>query len=76
MKKLKNKVLFYKALLAEIVETLCSICLYLESEGRMRRNPQSMHMQGHFRQLKDASSVLREELSEEWKKNTNVKTRL
>lgn len=74
MKKLKNKVFFYKALLAEIVETLCSICLYLESEGRMRRNPQSMHMQGHFRQLKDASSVLREELSEEWKKN--VKTRL
>ena len=67
MKKIKKKILFYKALLVEIVETLCSICLYLESEGRMRRNPQSMHMQGHFRQLKDASRVLRGELAEERK---------
>lgn len=67
MKKIKKKILFYKALLVEIVETLCSICLYLESEGRMRRNPHSMHMQGHFRQLKDASRILMGELAEKRK---------
>lgn len=67
MGKIRNKIRFYKSLLVEIIETLCSICLYLESEGRMRRNPQSMHMQGHFRQLKDASRVLRGELAEERK---------
>lgn len=67
MKKIRNKIRFYKALLVEIIETLCTICLYMESEGRMRRNPQSMHMQGHFRQLKDASKVLRDELAEKRK---------
>lgn len=67
MRRIRNKIRFYKALLVEIIETLCSICLYMELEGRMRRNPQSMHMQGHFRQLKDASKVLRGELADKRK---------
>lgn len=64
MRKIKKKILFYKALLVEIVETLCSICLYLESEGRFRHNPHSWHMDSHFKILKQASSVLRSELAE------------
>ena len=63
MKKIKKKIIFYKALLMEVLETLCSICLYLESEGR--RNPHCMHMQSHFKMLKDASNVLRKELERE-----------
>jgi len=64
MKKIKKKIRFYKALLVEIVETLCTICLYLDFDGRMnRRNPKAEFMRGHFEQLKQASSVLRRELS-------------
>lgn len=68
MKKIRKKILFYKALLVEIVETLCTICLYLDFDGRMnRRNPKAEFMRGHFEQLRQASSVLRKELSEERK---------
>lgn len=64
MNKITKKILFYKALSVEVLETLCSVCLYLESEGRVRRNPQSMNMNSHFKMLKEASSVLRKELAE------------
>ena len=69
MKKIKRKIRFYKALLVEIVETLCSICLYLDFEGTLHhpRNPKAIYMKDHFEQLKQASSVLRKELSEERK---------
>lgn len=69
MKKIKRKILFYKALLVEILETLCSICLYLDYEGRFNRfrNPRADHMHSHFEQLKQASSVLRAELCEDRK---------
>lgn len=67
MRKIKKKIRFYKALLVEIVETLCTICLYLDFEGTLyhHRNPKAVHMRGHFEQLKQASSVLRKELSVE-----------
>ena len=67
MKKIKRKIRFYKALLVEIVETLCTICLYLDFEGTYNRykNPKATYMRDHFEQLKLASSVLRKELSEE-----------
>lgn len=70
MKKIKRKILFYKALLVEIVETLCTICLYLDLEGTLyhHKNPQAIYMKGHFEQLKQASLVLRKELSEGRKK--------
>lgn len=69
MKKIKRKILFYKALLVEIVETLCSICLYLDFEGTVyhHKNPKAVYMRGHFEQLKQASSVLRTELCEDRK---------
>lgn len=70
MKKIRKKILFYKALLVEILETLCSICLYLDFEGRVyhHKNPKAEFMRSHFEQLKQASSVLRKELSEEREK--------
>ena len=66
MKMIKRKILFYKALLVEIVETLCTICLYLDFEGTLyhHKNPKAIYMRDHFEQLKQASSVLRKELNE------------
>ena len=68
IKKAKAKVRFYKSLLFEVIETLCSICLYLESEGRYRHNPNCMHMHSHFYALKCYSEVLRNEIVEDGKK--------
>ena len=58
---MKKKIRFYKALLREIIETLCTICLYIEKEGRYTHNEESRHMRGHFIALKDFSEELREE---------------
>ena len=54
-----KKIRFYKALLVEIIETLCTICLYLERDGRYTHNEESRHMRGHFTILKDFSEDLR-----------------
>lgn len=56
---MKKKIRFYKALLIEIIETLCTICLYLERDGRYTRNEESRHMIGHFTALKAFSEDLR-----------------
>ena len=50
-----KKIRFYKALIIEIIETLCSICLYLERDGRYSHNEMSRYMRGHFNCLKDFS---------------------
>ena len=70
MKKIRKKILFYKALLVEILETLCTICLYLDFEGTVyhHKNPKAVYMRSHFEQLEQASSVFRKELSEEREK--------
>lgn len=65
MKKLKKRVCFYKAMLVEILETLCSICLYLETDARRTHNLQAHeHMRSHFNMLKEFSAVLRRDLVE------------
>ena len=56
-----KKIKFYKTLLIEIIETLCSICLYLDTEGRRNHNQYSTHMYDHFKQLKKYSEILRGE---------------
>lgn len=56
---MKKKLKFYKALLIEIIETLCTICLYLEQQGRRSGNEVSRHMRGHFVALKEFSEDLR-----------------
>ena len=57
---MKKKIRFYKALLIEIIETLCTICLFLEREGRYSHNEYSRYMRGHFTDLKAFSEDLRE----------------
>lgn len=59
-KKVKLKIRFYKCLLVEVIETLCSICLYLECE-RNYRNPYQRFMRSHFEQLKKYSEIIRAE---------------
>ena len=43
----------------EILETLATICLYLDYDGRHSRNPYSEHMRGHFEALKSFSEEIR-----------------
>lgn len=56
---MKKKIRFYKLLIAEILETLCTICLYLEYEGRHSHNKMSSNMIGHFKVLKKFSEDLK-----------------
>ena len=55
MKKLR----FYKLVLIEILETLCSICLYLEVDSRITHNKNGVFMGSHFETLKTYSEKLR-----------------
>lgn len=64
MKKLKKKVCLYKEMLVEILETLCSICLYLERAGIYTQNQYRECMRSHFTMLKKFSRCLMEELPE------------
>ena len=57
---MKRKIIFYRNLLAEICETLATICLYLESNSRRAHNPYGEHMRGHFNELELFSKELRE----------------
>lgn len=55
-----KKIRFYKFLLIEIMETLCTICLYLELEGRRNHNNRmAEHMRSHFECLKGFSEEMR-----------------
>lgn len=56
---MKKKIKFYRALVVELIETLCSICLYLESDSRRNHNPCGMYMRSHFEELKSFSEELR-----------------
>lgn len=56
---MRKKIRFYKVLLIEIIETLCTICLYLERDGKYNHNPESAHMISHFTTLKQFSTELR-----------------
>jgi len=55
-----KKIRFYRVLLIEIIETLCTICLYLEIEGRRSHNRMAEHMRSHFECLKGFSEELRQ----------------
>ena len=57
-----KKIRFYKNLLVEILETLCSICLYLDNESRRGHNHYGLYMYGHFKNLKYFSEKLRKGL--------------
>ncbi len=58
---MKKKIRFYKALLREVIETLCTICLYLEKSSRYGYgNSEGRHMRSHFTILKGFSDDLRD----------------
>ncbi len=56
-----KKIKFYKNILVEIIETLCSICLYLDSQGRREHNRNAEYMRDHFTRLKGFSEELRKD---------------
>ena len=60
MKKIKGKIRFYKELLIEVIETLCSICLFLERNARYSRMDAN-HFRSHFNYLKQFSQKLRDD---------------
>jgi hypothetical protein len=57
-KKIKDYISLQRRIQIEILETLCTICLWLERDGHYCRNPYSQYMDGHFRVLKDLSKEL------------------
>ena len=57
-----KRIRFYKAVLAEILETLCSICKYLETDSRYTNNSNGRYMRGHFDMLKSFSEEIRKGL--------------
>lgn len=61
---MRKKIKFYKLLLIELVETLCSICLYLEADSRRSHNHYGVYMPSHFNELKRFSKELRGERSD------------
>ena len=56
-----KKMRFYKRLLIEIIETLCTLCLYMYTEsGKFGgRNQYTTHFKGHFIALGKFSEELR-----------------
>lgn len=63
-KRLRNYIKLWSLIQHEILETLCTILLYLERDGHFDRNPYSKYMGTHFTQLKELSTKLREEMLE------------
>ena len=58
-KKIKNHFSLQRRIQREVLETLCSICLYLEIDGHFSRNHYSRYMGQHFGMLKELSDELR-----------------
>lgn len=48
----------------QVLETLSTICLYLEWDGRTAHNRYAQFFDSHFRALKNLSDELRKELEE------------
>lgn len=60
-KKIKNYFSLQRRIQIEILEMLCSICLYLRHDGHYDRNPYTQYMDSHFKCLKGLSEELRSE---------------
>lgn len=54
-----------KEMQVEVLETLATICLYLEADGRYSHNSRAWHMKAHFEGLKHYSDILRKEIESE-----------
>ena len=60
-KKWKQKRLLRQLILHEILEMLCTICLYLESDARHHGNPHARKFIGHFDMLRELARAVRNE---------------
>ena len=60
-KKQKQKRLLRQLILHEILEMLCTICLYLESDARLYGNHHARNFSGHFDMLKKLARAVRDE---------------
>ena len=58
-KKIKRYLHLQRLICSEVLETLETICLYLNYDGHHSRNPYSKHMQSHFEELKIFSEQIR-----------------
>lgn len=58
-KRMKEYFSLQRRIHIEILEALCTICLWLEHDGHCDRNPYSKYMNDHFVALKDLSKELR-----------------
>lgn len=58
-KKIKRYLSLQKLICFEVLETLATICLYLDHEGHHSRNPYSEYMRSHFDNLKTFSEEIR-----------------
>lgn len=57
---MRKKIRLFKRAIVEIIETLCTICMYLEYEGRHRQpNIYTQYFHSHFRELKQISKEIR-----------------
>lgn len=59
IKKLKNYLTFKRRMQIEMIETLASICLYLNYDGHHGRNRYAEYMIDHFKELTEMSAYLR-----------------
>lgn len=57
---MRKKIRFYKGMIIEILETLCTICLFLDIFSRRNYIPDGVHFHSHFNELKMYSEHLRE----------------
>ena len=78
MKKImrfKMKICWWKRVIFEILETLSTICRYLEEEGSKRgvHNRQAQHFYSHYNALDYYSEQLRREIHEEYRKIDTLK---
>lgn len=66
-KKIRKYITRRKKMQVEILETLATICLYLDWEGQRGRNRYGEFMRHHFQELKGFSEELRRELHDQGK---------
>lgn len=59
IKKIKLYFALRRIIIGEILETLCSICKWLEYDGHYSNNPYSKYLQMHYKALKSLSEEVR-----------------
>ncbi len=58
----KAKKMIHIGMQIEVLETLATICIYLDYDGYYSRNPYSEHLRSHFKSIKGHTAFLRKEM--------------